>query len=224
MGVVAGMTPDGKYVFTTSMRGANSLIRRPIGPGGEQVVTLGGVTLRVTALSQMLSFSEDARRVAFAGARQGTAWRAWVMELDGSAPRAVSPEGAVGVLLSPDGRRVAVSDTSRGPYVVPAAGGEPVPVPGAKPDDMLLAWSSGHTLLTWDSTLPPRIYRTDLDSGARELVRELTPADPAGLLYALLTFSPDGRFYLQRSRRVLSTVDVVTLPARRGLLGSVGKP
>jgi len=217
-GVMAGMTPDGNFLFTTSLRGGSTVTKRPVGAGQEQVVHLGNVALTINALSQLLSVSADGRRVAFAGAEHGSAPRAWVMDLDGGTPRAVSPDGAGPVLLSPDGTRVAVGDSKRGLYVVPASGGDPVPVPGAKPDDTPLAWSSAHELLTWDRTLPARIYRTDLESGRRELSRELVAADPAGVLYALLTFSPDGRFYLQRSRRVLSTLEVVTLPARRGLL------
>ena len=47
--------------------------------------------------------------------------------------------------------------------------------------------------------------------GRRELVRELVSADPAGIVYGWLVMSPDGRFYLQRFRRMLTTVVFVTL-------------
>jgi len=183
-----------------------------VGPGQTRTIDLGGVATEPGAPQRRVTCSSDGRRVAFIATKPGSGRAVWVMDLDGGAPHAVSLDGAYSAIISPDGSKVAVSDMTRGMYVVPAAGGSPVPVAGAPKIDIPLAWSSdGRDILSWDRTLPPRIYRTALDGGHRELVRELVPSDPAGILYGWLTMSPDGRFYLQRYRRVLSSVYLTTL-------------
>jgi Tol biopolymer transport system component len=212
MGLAAGLTPDGKFAFTTNLTGSHATLTvRPIGPGQSRTIDLGGLMLEVTA-RQRVTGSSDGRRIALALAKPGGGSAMYVMDLDGGPPRLVSPEGAISGIISPDGSRVVVSDAKRGCYVVPAAGGEPVPIEGVPKDDIPLAWSpDGRSILSGDRTLPPRIYRTELVGGRRELVRELVSADPAGIVYGWLILSPDGRFYLQRFRRMLTTVEYVTL-------------
>jgi hypothetical protein len=209
-GLALGMTPDGKFVFTTSLAdNFASLTMRPVGAGQPRALDLGGVTVNA-APTQHLTCSADGRRVAFVGAKGDGGRAAYVMELDGGVPRAVSQKGANSVVISPDGSKVVVGDPTRGMYVVSSVG--MVSVSGAPKSDMPLAWADeGRSVLSWDGTLPPRIYRTALDGGHREFVREIVSPDPAGIMYGWLTLSPDGRFYLQRYRRLLSTVYFVTL-------------
>ena len=211
-GLALGMTPDSKYVVSTRLTGKHTtLTMLPVGPGQPKAIDLGNVALDIYP-GQHLSFSSDGRRIAFTGAKPGSGRAVYVMDLEGGVPRAVSPEGAYSAILSPDGSKVVVADPKRGLYLVPSAGGPPQPVAGAAKDDEPLAWTSdGQAILSWNATLPPRIYKIAVDGGRRELVRELAPADPAGILYGWLTLSRDGRFYLQRSRRVLSSVYLVTL-------------
>jgi Tol biopolymer transport system component len=210
MGLAAGMTPDGKFVFTARLtKDRSTLTMRPVGPGQPRTIDLGGVTPDVNG-GQHLTCSSDGRRVAFVGTKPDTGRAVYVMDVDGGAPHAASPEGASTAVISPDGSKIAVADPKLGLYVASATGR--LPVPGAPPREAPLAWSpDGRSVLSWDTTLPPRIYRTNLDTGQRELVRELIPPDPAGIIYGWLTMSPDGRFYLQRYRRALSTVYFVTL-------------
>ena len=210
-GTAAGMTPDGKFVITSVLTGDRTkLTMRPVGPGRPRPLDLAGVSLEV-GLGNRITCSDDGRRIAFLGDRQGMSKVVWVLDLEGGAPRAVSPQGAAAAVLSPDGSAVVVGDRKRGPYVVSAVGGEPRAVPGAEKDEVPLAWSSdGRSVLVWNETLPARIYRVALDGGRRELARELKSPDSAGILYGWLTLTTDGRFYLHRYRRALSSVNVVT--------------
>jgi hypothetical protein len=211
MGLAAGITPDGKFVFTTNLTGNRSTLTiRPVGPGQPKTIDLGDLTLDVSG-NRKVSCSSDARKVAFIGTKPGSGHAAYVLELADGVPRKVSREFASAAIISPDGTKVLVGDALRGPYVVSAAGS--VPVPGLPKTDAPLAWSAdGGSILSWDGIVPPRIYRTELAGGRRELIREVVPADPAGIVYGWLTLSPDGRFYLQRYRRMLTTVEYVTVP------------
>jgi len=209
MGASVGFTPDGKYVMTTSVAGnPASLTMVPVGAGTSRVLDLGGAVVRVGG-GQQVSFSADGNRMAFVGAKRGEGRRAWVMEIPGGTARAVSTEGANSAIISPDGTKVVVGDEKRGMFVVSDAGQKSL---GAPITDRPLAWAAdGCCVYSWDGTLPPRIFSTDVKSGQRAFVRELVSPDSAGLTYGWLTLSPDGRFYLQRVRRIFSTVVLVTV-------------
>jgi Tol biopolymer transport system component len=209
-GIAVGVTPDGKQVLFTTMSAAQgSLTLLPVGAGAPRPLDLHGVAFQRTP-GRPLQFSSDGRRFAFIGAKSGEGNAAWVLDLVDGTPRKVSLSGASEVLMSPDGTKVVVGDPVRGMYVVSDAGN--VPVRSAPKGDVPLAWmSDGGAVLSWDKTLPPRIFKTDLASGRRELFRELTPVDPAGTVYVWLLMSPDGRYYLQRCRRIRTSVVLVTL-------------
>jgi Tol biopolymer transport system component len=211
-GAAVGMSPDGKFVVTTSVaRAGSALSLHPVGPGQPRPLDLGGVIASITP-GQHVSFASDGRRMAFVGAKPNSGRTAWVMDVDGGAPRAVSPEGATSAIISPDGSKVAVGDAQRGMYVTSGAGN--LLDLRAPKNDAPLAWSAdGCCVLSWDGTLPPRIFSTSLDGGRRTLVREPVSSDPAGLTYGWLTLSPDGRYYLQRVRRVFSAIMLVDLRA-----------
>jgi dipeptidyl aminopeptidase/acylaminoacyl peptidase len=205
------VTPDAKSVLATTMAGSpRGLTLLPVGAGQPRPLDLHGVGYRGLA-GQYIQFSSDGRRFAFVGGKDGEERAVWVLDLNDGVPRKVSPSGSTGAIISPDGTKVVVGDPVRGMYVVSTAGN--VPVPGAPRQDVPLAWmSDGSAVLSWDQTLPPRIFKTDLVGGRRELFRELRPVDPIGTVYAWLFVSPDGRYCLQRCRRMRSAVVLVTLP------------
>ena len=209
LGASVGFTPDGKYVLTTSVAGSPaSLTMLPVGAGKPRVLDLGGASVRVSG-GQQVSFSADGARMSFVGAKPGEGRRGWVMDVSGGTAHSVSTEGANSAMISPDGSKVAVGDAKRGMYVVSDAGQKDL---GAPKTDTPLGWSAdGCCVFSWDGTLPPRIFSTEVNSGRRTFVRELVSSDSAGLTYGWLTLSPDGRFYLQRVRRIFSTVVLVAL-------------
>jgi hypothetical protein len=208
-GLAAGMTPDAKFVLATTLSGTvGGFTMLPVGPGQPRPLDLHGVSL--VPSDSMIRFSSDGRRFAFIGAKPGEGRAAWVLDLGDGVPRKVSPEGASAAIISPDGTKVLVADRTRGLYVVSSAGN--VPIPGAPKNDFPLAWmTDGSAVLSWDRTLPPRIFKTELATGRRTLFREVQSADPAGMLYGSLLLTPDDRFYLQRYRRVRSSLTLVSL-------------
>ena len=182
------------------------LTLHPVGPGQPRDLDLGDLEPQSSG-GRSISCTADGKRIAFIGLRPGGNRVAYVMDLEdaGAKPLAVSEEGAFAAVISPDGTKVAVADLRRGPYLAPAVGKDSMPALALPKDDIPLAWTSdGRGLLTWNRTLPARIYRTEIDGGRRELVQEIVPPDPVGLLYALGTLSPDGRYHLMRYRKVLS--------------------
>ena len=71
--------------------------------------------------------------------------------------------------------------------------------------------SDGHSLyLAKRLEMPIRVYRFDPATGRRDLIKEVMPADPAGLFTPNRIFmTPDGKGYAYSVTRVLSELYVV---------------
>ncbi|HEX7615625.1 MAG TPA: protein kinase [Thermoanaerobaculia bacterium] len=195
----AGISPDGRTVFVRTA--PNKLEAIPTGPGQPRTYELGAVEPQVSGI-RLLSFSADGKRAAFAGVAPGSGRSGYVLDVAaGGLTRSVTPVGGDHVLLSPDASSLAaVADGGVRLYALD--GGPPKVVPATQPKEIPVAWeSSGRALFVWDRGIPARIYRIDLATGKRTLGLELTPRNPAGVLYGFLRVSPNLTHYLFRFRR-----------------------
>ena len=117
--------------------------------------------------------------------RGGKPARVFVQGLDGGAARAVTPEGVVARLVSPDGKTLLTDTAGQGFGLVPLDGGGPsVPIRSLEPTDDPLRWAAdGRSLFFSNSKdfFPARVYRLDLATGRREVWKEFMPSDPTGL-------------------------------------------
>src|SRR4030095_7554992 len=120
-----------------------------------------------------------------------------------------TPEGVVGTRVSPDGKFVIATNNSNQTSLYPIDGGEPRPLVGLVAGEKVICWSSdSHSLYVRGAEeLPIRVYRLDPISGQKELVKEVMPADRAGLVIApKILLTPDGKSYVYEMRRNLTTL------------------
>ncbi len=140
--------------------------------------------------------------------------------VDGSGRRAVTPEGVFAGLKwdsNPvpvtEGRRVAVPDASGRLTLYPLEGADaPREVPGVEPGFTAARFANdGRSLIVvGPEDTPTRLYRVDLDSGRRTLLRELAPEDRAGVTtYPAAAVTPDGLGYAYEYRRIFHKLFVV---------------
>jgi Tol biopolymer transport system component len=206
-GAASGLSPDGKWVVTASNlpEKATELALLPTGAGQPRVVPLGKVE-HTFSVQRRADFSADGRRLLFPGKEPGHLPRLWLVDLErAGAPSAVSAEGVSKGILSPDGQTLAVSDDAGRFLLCPASGGGCSPVKGVQPEDTPEQWeASGKAILVWNRnrTWPAQIYRIDLTTGERRLYKEISPSDPAGVLYGNILLARDGEHYIYRVRRV----------------------
>jgi hypothetical protein len=106
-------------------------------------------------------------------------------------------------MVAPDGRRLLVVDPLEGFLIWPLDGGKPAPLPGVHRDERPLQWSADgrYLYLKGPEEAVIRIHRFDLVTGRRELVRELAPRDPTGVIglangRSELAMSQDGTGYV----------------------------
>ncbi len=210
-GATGGVSPDGRWVVGFSLsKDRSHPTLYPTGPGEPRRLDLGRVEV-LAGGGARATFSNDGRRLAFIGSDDGRTSRTWVLELAGGAPRAVSPAGITWAGLSPDGRSVAEVDSAGRVLIQPVDGGEARPVAGALPGEVPLEWdAAGRGLYMWDQTIPARIWRLDLTTGARALALSPQPVDAAGILYGRPVITQDAQHYLVRYRRVRSYLVVVS--------------
>jgi hypothetical protein len=157
------------------------------------------------------SFFPDGKRVVVVGRAPGGPRRLYIQDLDGEAQRPLTPEAfalapfvAVDywnfvIEVSPDGKRVLVTEASRTLTLVPVDGGEPRPVTGIRPGEASAGWGADSQSLyvyPTEADFPVKVDRIHLPSGRRESYREITPPEVAatgGVTRVRVT--PDGKGY-----------------------------
>jgi serine/threonine protein kinase len=209
-GSVIAVSPDARWVFTTSLTGKRTeMTMHPSGAGETRAIDLGEVTAHGSG-TQRGTMSLDGRFLAFVGSENGHPPRGYVLDLLDDSVRPVTPEHTRRLVISPDGRHIAAHVADIGIAVVPMNGGSPTPLEGARPEEIPLQWTlDGSSVFVWNRVFPARIYTVAVDGGERELWKVIMPSDPAGVLYGNIRMSPGGEHYLYRFRRVLNRLFLV---------------
>ncbi len=139
-----------------------------------------------------------------------------VQSLDGGKARAITPEGiAVGLpgfAVTSDGKGVAAIGPDHKCALYPVEGGTPRPVAGLEEGEFPLRFSpDNRSLFTWKrGDVPARVSKVDVETGRREVWKELLPADPAGVeRISNVLVAPDGKSYAYCYARLLSDLFVV---------------
>ena len=205
-----GLSPDGKWAVAVFPGAPEHLTLFPTGPGEPREIRVPGIEHYSGA-----HFMPDGKGLVFCGSEPGHAVRAYIVDLLGGKPRGVTPEGFsfldIGE-VSPDGKYLAALDTERKLTLYPIEGSEPRRVPNLPADYIPIRWTpDGADLFVRDSLIPgARIYRVDVATGKQQLVKELMPADPAGIArVSPAVITPDGKYYVYGYARILSVLYVV---------------
>ena len=216
-GNALALSPDEKWAITISAAAPQQLSVVPTGAGEPRKLNTGGVT----NYFRMASWFPDSKRIVFVGAPTGRKVRSYALDLSdstaGGQPRAITPEGVWGTLLSPDGRFLAARDDDGRYSLYPIQGGEPAPLRGLRDGDLPVQWSTdGKTIyLQEKSDWPARIVRLDVATGRRQEWKEFVPADRTGLSSVFNSFrntfhvTPDGKVYAYTVVHSLSTLYLV---------------
>jgi Tol biopolymer transport system component len=192
------ISPDGAWV-AAAMQGSPSRIALvPTGAGASRELALEGLDV-VSAVLWM----HDSKSIFLLGWQKGHGARLYRQSLSEQGPRPITAEilspseAADGLVLSPDGRNLALM--SGGTVRLFSIDGTPLrTVPGDFSGHTLIGWTSdGRALHTNRLTdLPGRIYRLEIATGEVKVVRELSPADPAGIWRVHpVRVTPDGSAY-----------------------------
>ena len=197
------LSADRKWIVQNA---GDRLFLLPVGPGESRTIQDGGFQYR------QAEWFPDGQRLLVVAVAEGHGPRLYVRDLAGGPPRPLTPEGTFAGHLSVDGTLLIAADLKdSGRTIYPVAGGTPRPVPGVGPDDSVLGFDTkGQSLFLLSGTLPVRIDRLDLASGARSPFKQIMVADPTGVdALASFQLTPDGRTYCYSFMRSLSRLYVI---------------
>jgi Tol biopolymer transport system component len=193
------LSPDARWVAAVHESPTRPLVLLPTGTGETRRLPRGSVAEYL----DWAAWSPDGRRILFAGRESTDVRRTYAQDIDGGDPRPVTPDGFVGIVLSPDGKSVVAVDRY-GEYYVCAIGepSEPRPLAGYRDGDVPLQWSAdGRAVFVREAgNLALRIVTLDLATGTRHPWKVLTPPDPTVVIDissdpGQIRITPDGKGY-----------------------------
>jgi hypothetical protein len=202
------LSPDGKWVLALTMSSPAQLILLPSGAGDAQQITHDNL------YHNWARWLPDSQGIVFTAKQEGHGARIYVQKSITAKATPVSPEGIdpLVIALAPDGSQVAGVGPDGLAYLYSLAGGQPSPVPGFKPGEQPIEWSTdGKSLYVYrPGEFPAKVAQLELATGKRTLWRSLAPADPAGVSQiGPIVMTPDGTSYIYGYHRTLSDLYLV---------------
>lgn len=212
-GYAWALSPDGKFVLASS-RPDPQMFLIPTGPGQPRLIDTPGLRR-----SGEMGFFPHSRKIWFMAEDPVHGRRAWVQDLSGGKPRAVTPLGVAGTFLSGDGRFLCARAADGDWYVYPTETTETHKVVGLRPaeepiqstpDGKLLYIRGADELRSGEPAIATRVYRLDPRTGRRELWKEIPPINPlAGGAIGAIFFSADGKTCVYTHHRYSSELFLV---------------
>jgi len=210
-GAGLALSPDGKWVLAQVKPAPDQsaqLVLLPTGAGEQKVLATGSLKTFNSA-----RWLEDGKRFLLRAGQADELPRLLLCDLAGSPPRAISPPGASGLVVSPDGK-LAATRLDRKIRIYPVEKGEPSLLPGQLDGEVPIEWSAdGHSIYVYRFDYGDRsvkVYRVRVDSGERELWKEIVPSDPAGIEFiGPILMTPDASSYVYTYQRRSSDLYVV---------------
>jgi hypothetical protein len=207
-GIADGLSPDTKWVLAHQ---GPKLMLLPSGMGEPRELKLNG-TFEAGA-----AWMPDSRRAVLGGAVGEEGFRLHIVDTLDETTKPLTPEGIFNggtreFAVSPDGRFVAGMSAEETIVLYPVDGSAPAPVAAAEKGEVPIQWSAdGASLFVYrPTTLPARVFRITLATGAREPWKTFMPADPAGVYKISPTLiTPDASGYAYTAMRTLSDLYAV---------------
>jgi DNA-binding winged helix-turn-helix (wHTH) protein/Tol biopolymer transport system component len=200
-GRALALSPDGRWA-AAKLSDPESLVLLPTGAGETKTVPTAGVE-HITGAG----FFPEGRKIVFTANENGKPRRTFVSDIAaGTPPTPLTPEGVYGTLVSPDGSRLIVTDAEGEKAWISFNDGVERRIPGLERSEEVLRWGKdANTIYVFKPLeLPIRIDKIDLRTGRRQLVREIQPANKAGVFGNVYLFTTaDGTHTVYGLRRYL---------------------
>ena len=206
-GTGVALSPDGNWALGRPNTSPAPLTLLPTGVGESKALSNDSINhLRVRWLA-------DGKRLVFVGNEAGHGLRLYVQSIENGPARPFSPEGVDSAfVVSPNSDMVAALGPDRKLNIYPINGGDPRPVPGVLKGEIPTAWSAdGRSLYVYlYGGLPARVVQIDIATGQRKPLKELYPADAAGIdTISGILMTPDAKSYVYAYVRTLSDLYLV---------------
>jgi hypothetical protein len=204
-GNAMGFSPDGTFALANIFT-PPSLVLYPLG-AGEPVRLERGAIERYYSTA---IWFPDGKSIVFMASERSRPPRAYRQDISGGAPKPFLGGDMTPAAISANGATVLGKDVSGRWQFYPVSGAAPLTAKGLTAGDAVVCWEGAAVFVRPDTEVPAKLERVDSATGTRTLVKELAPADRAGLIsIRLSTYHPaTGAYTYDYSKRV-STLFVV---------------
>jgi Tol biopolymer transport system component len=195
---------NGKWILATTKPEGGSVLLMPTGAGETHLIDTGNLS------NPRAFFLPDQKHILIST----DAGRWYVQALENGTRSPVTPPGIrmAAPTFTADGRYLLARDPQLRWALYPIAGGQPVPVPKLEPTDLpIVHTTDNHSFFIHNAGSLADIYRFDVLTGSRQLVRQFRPTDKTGygeISGTLMT--PDGKYYVYGATRELNDLFVVS--------------
>jgi Tol biopolymer transport system component len=207
------LSPDGRFVLSVVPTTPPTLVLLPTGAGAPRPLSFEGIASVAGGM-----FFPDGRTILLVDGVSGQApARTFVASIEGGKARPLAPAGLVppafGNPVSPDGRFVVLVDSERRSVLCPTDGGAPSPIAGMEEGEFPVQWSPDGKFLFIHrgGGFPAKVWKFEIASRRRELLREIVPSDVAGVTsIENILLTPDARTLVYGYGHNLSDLYVVS--------------
>ena len=175
-GAAQALSPDGKWAVAVLYQ-THQTILLPTGAG--QARTL---IRKDMVESSDNRWTSDSQHVVFSGQEPGKVVRCYIQDIAGGRPAPLGPEGLTDPKVSPDGKLM-LARSGRNFVIVRLTDNSVQPAIGVDPADHVIRWSGdSRSLFLYREQRVIRLFQVDPLSGHKQLLRQINPSDPAGMI------------------------------------------
>ncbi len=205
-GLSEALSPDAKYAVTQPAK-SGQLVLVPTGAGESRALTHDSVSY------SSVRFLPDGKRLLASGIEAGHGARDYLIDIASGDSKPVTPEGMVGIRVSPDGASIAVRSADGKLGIWPLDGGEFQAIPGLDSPYFPIGWADNSTVYL--VPIEPRpttlvVSRVNVRTGKMEPWRTFGEGGGKFDSVGRLQLSADASAYAYLYNHVLSEAYVVT--------------
>jgi hypothetical protein len=206
-GYPLSVSPDARWI-AAEIPSTGKIVFYPTGTG-DAIALSSPLLMSIGLQAQWFS---DSAHLLLCGTIGNAASRCYRVEARADAtPEPVTPEGVIGAALGSDDRTLLLQMKDRTLRRSAIGGDAGTPVGSIRPDDLVLALSRDlKAVYVRTKSVPVRVERVELATGARSLVKTIGPPDSIGVTSVQVRDWPENGGYAYDFGRTLSQLFVVS--------------
>jgi eukaryotic-like serine/threonine-protein kinase len=208
-GHAGGISSDNKWVTSILPSDASKVLLLPTGVGETKTITALNFHYRGA------DWASDGRRLVVLASQADHPLRFWVQNIDGAAPRPITPEGLDGLFVTVNhSDYISARDRTGTVGLYPIDGGDPKRVAGLTETDQVIGGSADSDIIyvsSGDSAFRRQIVKVNIANGQRQSFVTVSPTDSVGIAgVGRPIFSADGKRFVYLQVRQLSVLYAAT--------------
>lgn len=208
-GTAQSLSPDGKWALSIMPPPDDQIVLLPIGAGTPKTLERGSVEQYEFAGARWFP---DSEQIVFVGTESGRGPRCYAQSIEGSPPRAFTPDGMLSCSVSPTGLLLALTEDHRALLYTSASSVKPVREFKFDVGELPSGWTSDGRFLFLSQTQqrPVTITRFDIVSGHRQPWKQVpTPPENFEMKSEAVVITPDGQSFAYTYSHHVSDLYVV---------------